>query len=120
VAVGLSSDDVEVRRLAELKTFLEERLADLDREMESLKALLELVDRELAARSFKKAPPPEAAEKEEAAALRMIRSRSGTLLATMSLKEKGELVVQELPGGGADYGEIVNLRQMDAGHNQFI
>jgi hypothetical protein len=43
VAVGLSSDDVEVRRLAELKTFLEERLADLDREMESLKALLELV-----------------------------------------------------------------------------
>jgi hypothetical protein len=89
VAVGLSSDDVEVRRLVELKTFLEERLADLDREMESLKALLELVDRELAARSFKKAPPPEAAEKEEAAALRMIRSRSGTLLATMSLKGEG-------------------------------
>jgi hypothetical protein len=93
VAVGLSSDDAEVRRLAELKTFLEERLADLDREMESLKALLELVDRELASRSFKKAPPPEAAEKEEAAALRMIRSRSGTLLATMSLKEKEAKIV---------------------------
>jgi hypothetical protein len=52
-----------------------------------------LWDRELAARSFKKAPPPEAAEKEEAAALRMIRSRSGTLLATMSLKEKEAKIV---------------------------
>ncbi len=97
IAVGLSSDDSDVRRLAELKTFLEQRLAELDGEMETLKALLELVDKELAAKSFKKVQPPEMVEKEagekEATALRMIRSRSGSLLATMSLKEREARIV---------------------------
>ncbi|MEM2000521.1 MAG: hypothetical protein QXO30_05755 [Candidatus Caldarchaeum sp.] len=88
----MQTEDAEVKKLAELKTFLEQRMADLEHEIDSLRMLLEIVDRELAAKSFKKAHPPEAAEK-EAAGLRMIRSRSGSLLATMSLKEREARIV---------------------------
>ncbi|MEM4189227.1 MAG: hypothetical protein QW544_01755 [Candidatus Caldarchaeum sp.] len=88
----MQNEDAEVKKLAELKTFLEQRMAELEREMDSMRMLLEVVDRELAAKSFKKAQPTEAAEK-EVAALRMIRSRSGSLLATMALKEKEARIV---------------------------
>jgi len=77
--------------LAEVKTFLENRLAELEREAESLRVVLELVDRELAAKSFKKVQPVEA--EKDVASLRMIRSRSGSLLATMSLKEREVRIV---------------------------
>ncbi len=89
---GLETEDQEVKRLAELKAFLEQRMVELEREMEGFKMLLEIVDKELAAKSFKKAQPVEVGEK-EFAALRMIRSRSGNLLATMSLKESEARIV---------------------------
>lgn len=93
MAPGLQAEDAEVKRLAELKTYLEQRLSDLEKEAEAVRSLLELVDRELVAKSFKKAqPPPEPAEK-ELASLKMIRSRSGSLLATMTLKEKEARIV---------------------------
>ncbi len=89
----MQAEDAEVKRLAELKTFLEQRLSDLEKEAEAVRSLLELVDRELVAKSFKRAqPPPEQAEK-EVASLRMIRSRAGSLLATMTLKEKEARIV---------------------------
>ncbi|MEM4420430.1 MAG: hypothetical protein QXM21_07230, partial [Candidatus Caldarchaeum sp.] len=60
----MQAEDAEVKRLAELKTYLEQRLSDLEKEAEAVRSLLELVDRELVAKSFKKAqPPPEPAEK---------------------------------------------------------
>ncbi len=89
---GLETEDIEVKRLAELKAFLEQRMAELERELEDFKMLLEIIDRELAAKSFKRVQPIGAGEK-DVAALRMIRSRSGNLLATMSLKESEARIV---------------------------
>ncbi|MCS6783726.1 MAG: hypothetical protein N3H84_01480 [Candidatus Caldarchaeum sp.] len=89
----MQAEDAEVKKLAELKTFLEQRLSELEREAESVKSLLEIIDRELVAKSFKKAQPPAEALEKEPSALRTIRSRSGALLATMSLKEKEARIV---------------------------
>ncbi|MCS7133643.1 MAG: hypothetical protein NZ921_02450 [Candidatus Caldarchaeum sp.] len=91
--VGLQAEDAEVKKLAELKTFLEQRLSELEREAESVKSLLEIIDRELVAKSFKKVQPPAEALEKEPSVLRTIRSRSGALLATMSLKEKEARIV---------------------------
>lgn len=90
---GLQAEDAEVRKLAELKSFLEQRLSELEKEAETVKSLLEIIDRELVAKSFKKAQPPAEAVEKEPSALRMIRSRSGSLLATMSLKEREARIV---------------------------
>lgn len=90
---GLQAEDAEVRKLAELKSFLEQRLSELEKEAENIKSLLEIIDRELVAKSFKKAQPPAEPSEKEPSALRMIRSRSGTLLATMSLKEREARIV---------------------------
>ncbi|MDW8063313.1 MAG: hypothetical protein RMI43_04010 [Candidatus Caldarchaeum sp.] len=89
----MQAEDAEVKKLAELKTFLEQRLSELEREAESVKSLLEIIDRELVAKSFKKVQPPAEALEKEPSALRTIRSRSGALLATMSLKEKEARIV---------------------------
>ncbi|MCS7138263.1 MAG: hypothetical protein NZ941_07850 [Candidatus Caldarchaeum sp.] len=89
----MQAEDAEVKKLAELKTFLEQRLSELEREAESVKSLLEIIDRELVAKSFKKVQPPAEALEKEPSALRTIRSRSGALLATMSLKEREARIV---------------------------
>jgi len=44
----------EAQRLAQLKRFIEEKIEALERELESLKAVGEIVDKELVGRSFKR------------------------------------------------------------------
>ncbi|GBC69493.1 hypothetical protein HRbin01_01192 [archaeon HR01] len=75
----MGEDDPEVKRLAELKTYLERRLAELDREAEHVKGMLELVDKALTDKSFRKPQLPEQP-------MRRIRGRTGTLLATMTVE----------------------------------
>lgn len=46
--------DGEAQRLAQLKRFLEEKIEALERELESLKAVGEIIDKELVGRSFRR------------------------------------------------------------------
>ena len=82
--VVLSSEQDNVRQLAELKSYLEARMAELERELQFLRILTELVDRELVGKSFRKAEAVQQRAAEEAT-LRKIRGKAGQLLATMAL-----------------------------------
>ena len=82
----MGEEDQEVRKLAELKTFIEKRMAELDNEMENLRQMLDLVDRTLSAKSFKRAQVTEQP-------MRRIRGRTGTLLATMTVEEREARIV---------------------------
>jgi hypothetical protein len=77
--MGMGEEDPEVKQLAELKTYLERRLADLDREAEYITEMIELVDKALTEKSFRKPQLPEQP-------MRRIRGRTGTLLATMTVE----------------------------------
>ena len=52
-------DDLELRRLADMKAYLEKRIADFEREIEQLRSFLGVVDSLLAEKSFRhmKIPP---------------------------------------------------------------
>ena len=78
----------EVKELARLKDYLERRLSELRNEVSLLEKLVELVDEELAKKSFKKAAvvrekpvskPPETGR------FRVLRSRSGEILARVAV-----------------------------------
>jgi hypothetical protein len=88
----MGEEDQEVRRLAELKTFIEKKMAELDNEMENLRHMLDLVDRMLSAKSFKR---PQAVEQpfREQQPMRRIRGRTGALLATMTVEEREARIV---------------------------
>ncbi|MGQ9514867.1 MAG: hypothetical protein ACUVTL_07470 [Thermoproteota archaeon] len=49
----IRSDD-EIQKLAQLKRFLEEKIEAMNREVESLRMMSQIVDRELVARSFRR------------------------------------------------------------------
>ena len=78
----------EVKELARLKDYLERRLSELRNEVSLLEKLLELVDEELAKKSFKKAaavrekPAP---KPPETGRFRVLRSRSGEILARVAV-----------------------------------
>jgi len=83
------------QELAELKAWLERRIAELTAELERLKAVVRYVDELLAESSFKRAdtliarraPEPLRPPPEERPSLRTIRSRSGTTLATVTFTQ---------------------------------
>jgi len=85
-------EDQEVKRLAELKTFLERRLTELDNEVENLKLMLNLVDKILSDKSFKR-PQVAAQPPSEQQPMRRIRGRTGALLATMTVAEQEARIV---------------------------
>ncbi len=81
------------QELAELKAWLERRIAELTAELERLRAVVRYVDELLAESSFKRADTliakrapeqPRTPQPEERPTLRTIRSRSGTTLATVT------------------------------------
>ncbi|MBO3803179.1 MAG: hypothetical protein JTT11_04800 [Candidatus Brockarchaeota archaeon] len=49
-----AGSEEETQKLAQLKKFLEEKIEALDREVEGLRAMSRIVDKELAARSFRR------------------------------------------------------------------
>jgi hypothetical protein len=62
--VGLlaKEDDIEVKRLAEMKAYLERRIAESQQEVERLRSFLEAVDSLLAERSFRPVKIPAEAQ----------------------------------------------------------
>lgn len=81
----METEQENLRKLAEIKTYLEEKIAELEREVAALKEIRELIDKELISKSFKKAA--EQPTKTDETTLRRLRSRTGQLLATMALSE---------------------------------
>ncbi len=84
------------QELAELKAWLERRIAELTAELERLRAVVRYVDELLAESSFKRADtliarrapePSRTSSPEERPTLRTIRSRSGTTLATVTFTQ---------------------------------
>jgi len=51
---GQTGSEEEIQKLAQLKKFLEEKIEALSKEMEGLRAMIQIVDRELVARSFRR------------------------------------------------------------------
>lgn len=84
-----NTDEEKVKALAEIKEYLERRVSELTREIETLRKLIQFVDEELAARSFKKPKivekPPPRVEPGVGGRIRVLKSRSGENLATVTV-----------------------------------
>ncbi|MCS7142761.1 MAG: hypothetical protein NZ920_03055 [Aigarchaeota archaeon] len=94
----MSTDDEEARKLADLKTFIERKIAQIEEELTFLRSLNAFLDEQLTSMSFKRADvlirkgvaakvEPEEEVRAEAAkpVARVIRSRSGASLGTVTL-----------------------------------
>jgi len=77
-------DDLELKRLADMKAYLEKKIGDFERETEQLRSFLAVVDSLLAEKSFRHVKiPPEvqlAAIREKAEAARMPASETWAIL----------------------------------------
>ncbi len=103
------SEEESVRRLAEVKAYLEKRMLEIQDEASKLKSLLEVVDASLAERSFKKmevpkptpvSPGPSPPMFQQAEAMRQVvplKTPEGVHLADTSETES-ELIVTPAPG----------------------
>ena len=89
-----AQDNEKVKILAEVKEYLERRISELRGELELFEKLVKFIDEELAARSFKKPALPEKREvpvppakrvEVEAGRVRVLKSRSGENLATITI-----------------------------------
>jgi len=99
------SEEESVRRLAEVKAYLEKRMLEIQDEASKLKSLLEVVDASLAEKSFRKmevprpaAPAPPIPQQEEG--LRQVvplKTPEGVHLADSSENES-DLIVTPAPG----------------------
>ena len=99
------SEEESVRRLAEVKAYLEKRMLEIQDEASKLKSLLEVVDASLAEKSFRKmevpkpaAPAPPMPQEEEG--LRQVvplKTPEGVHLADSSETES-DLIVTPAPG----------------------
>ena len=68
VAALSKEEDSDLKRLAEMKAYLEKKIAESEREVERLRSFLEIVDSQLAEKSFKRVKitaEPEVASKQE-------------------------------------------------------
>lgn len=81
------SDEERVRRLAELKSYLERRLEELQAEVERCKSLMALVDEQLTARSFKTVAAVKEQKAKEVGTIRNLRGKSGNLLGTLTVTQ---------------------------------
>ncbi len=82
-------DDEKVKTLAEIKEYLERRVSELTKEIETLQKLIQFVDEELAVRSFKRPKiaekPLPRAEPSVGGRVRVLKSREGESLATVTV-----------------------------------
>lgn len=89
----MSEDSEKARALAAIKEYLERRIKELQDELEILESVRSFVDEELASISFKKAAEarpakpaaPAPAPQPEAERLRVLKSRSGEVLARVAI-----------------------------------
>jgi sugar-specific transcriptional regulator TrmB len=91
----MSEDSEKARALAAIKEYLERRIKELQDELETLKSMRSFVDEELTSISFKRAtearpakpsaPAPAPAPQPEAERLRVLKSRSGEILARVAI-----------------------------------
>lgn len=99
-------DDLEVKRLAEMKSYLEKKIADFEREIEQLRSFLGVVDSFLAEKSFRhvKISPdiqvavmPEKAEvaKKLVSEVWPIATPEGTHLADLQITESELILVPD-------------------------
>ena len=106
MAVLSKEDDLELKRLAEMKAYLEKKIADFEREIEHLRSFLGVVDSLLAEKSFKHVKIPSEAqltmlpEKAEVAAKHVsevwpIASTEGTHLADLQITESELILVPD-------------------------
>lgn len=85
------ASDEKVKALAEVKEYLERRMAELRGELELLEKLVKFVDEELAKLSFKRPAPPERVEAGarvpvvEGERVRILKSRGGENIATVTV-----------------------------------
>jgi hypothetical protein len=102
VAVLSREEDSDLRRLAEMKAYLEKKISDSEHEIERLKSFLQAVDSVLAEKSFKRvklpseaqaAPTPETGAKEkQTGEVWPITTPEGVHLADLQITES-ELVL---------------------------
>jgi hypothetical protein len=103
-------EEEKIRKLAELREILEERVKSLEAEIEGLKSLLEIVNSILLERSFRRAEeivhpapskPPEAAPApptppiKEPAKVIPLRSGAGELLANIYVEDRNMRIIPE-------------------------
>jgi len=91
----MSEDSEKARALAAIKEYIERRIKELQDELEILESMRSFVDEELASISFKKAteakpvkpsaPAPAPVLQPEAERLRVLKSRSGEVLARVAV-----------------------------------
>ncbi|OYT29678.1 MAG: hypothetical protein B6U94_07520 [Thermofilum sp. ex4484_79] len=81
----------EVRRLAELKSYLEKKIEQLETEIELLKFCVRLVDEALSKSSFRPASELRVTQKKEKARI-LIKTREGEVIAEMLVYDKEAVV----------------------------
>lgn len=74
------SEEEKIKALAEIKKYLEQKIIELNREIDMIKMILSIINEQLVAKSFKQIEIPKEAEE-----LREIRSRKGELLGTIQI-----------------------------------
>ncbi len=94
----MAAPDRDTKRTAELKLWLEQRIAELQDEMERLKETLSYVDNDLRASTFKSASEMMSESKEAPETRELKRDKGGQVIATASITP--DAVVIE-PSGGA-------------------
>jgi hypothetical protein len=96
VSVGAlaKDDEADLKRLAEMKAYLEKKISDSERETERLRSMVEIVDSLLADKSFRRVKIPTLTQAEPAADVRRqpseiwpIATPEGTHLADVQMSE---------------------------------
>jgi len=87
-------DEEWLRRLADLKTYLENKIKDIEKELSNTRYILELVDEELAEKSFKRLEPSKPIPEKivEPKNIIPLKSSSGILLVNMVVDKRNILV----------------------------
>jgi hypothetical protein len=108
VAALTKEEDSDLKRLAEMKAYLEKKIAESEREAERLRSFLEIVDSQLAEKSFRRvkipadaqvAPGPEMIEeaRKETGEMWPISTPEGAHLADLQITES-EITLVPDPG----------------------
>jgi hypothetical protein len=93
----MAAPDQDTKRTAELKLWLEQRIAELQEEMERLRETLGYVDTNLRATTFKSASDMMAESREKPEVRELKRDKGGQVIATASIT--GDAVAVEPQGG---------------------
>jgi len=93
------SNEEELRRLAELKTYLETKLKEMEKELSVTRHILDVIDEELAEKSFKRLELPKTMPKKvsEPPNIIILKTSSGISLVNM-IVEKDSILVTPVEG----------------------